>query len=166
MPRLRRPLADRFWERVVKTDGCWLWTGATVRGYGYIRADGGRVQLKTHRVSWELHNGPLPPEALVCHHCDNPSCVNPAHLYVGTEADNVHDRERRRRGRNSGKTNCIRGHPLSGDNLYLTPKGIRQCRSCMRLHAAEWHQAHPEKRSEYNRRYWARNHAHLIPPPD
>ena len=90
-------LRARF-KRYVRRDpgGCWLWTGALDRdGYGVI-ADGGRT-LAAHRVSYELHRRPLPPGSLVMHSCDTPSCVNPAHLSVGTKRTNALDMTRKGR---------------------------------------------------------------------
>lgn len=87
-------------------DGCWIWTAhATLQGYGQIRVDG--KTLKAHRVAWSLVNGQIPDSMMVLHHCDNPSCVNPAHLHLGTLADN--NRERCERGRSFiplGETNA------------------------------------------------------------
>jgi hypothetical protein len=89
----RRPLTDRFWEKVVKTDSCWLWTGSVgSHGRGQIELNG--VNLATHRVSWELHNGPVPDGLFVLHSCpggENPRCCNPAHLRLGTHTDNMAD---------------------------------------------------------------------------
>ena len=96
------PLATRFWRKVtVQTEqDCWKWQGAqNGDGYGII-GYGGRYgkTMRAHRLSWELHNKTkIPSDLCVCHHCDNPSCVNPAHLFLGTNKDNVDDM--RRKGR-------------------------------------------------------------------
>lgn len=95
-----KPLESRFWSYVSKGDSCWLWIGArTVTGYGAIGAERpSRKTLKAHRVSYELHLGKIPDGLLVCHRCDNPLCVNPDHLFLGTSLDNNRDREAKGRG--------------------------------------------------------------------
>lgn len=92
----RRPLEERFWEKVNKQgpDDCWNWTATKDGlGYGWI-GDGDKHMTRAHRVSYILNVGPIPttePRTLVLHHCDNPSCVNPAHLWLGTDKDNCDD---------------------------------------------------------------------------
>jgi HNH endonuclease len=83
---------ERFWSKVHKADGCWLWTAARNKfGYGVFTGKG-RVQLYSHRFSWKLHRGDIPEGSMVLHHCDNPPCVNPDHLFIGTAMDNMRDR--------------------------------------------------------------------------
>jgi hypothetical protein len=88
-------LADRFWSKVDKTSFCWLWRAAkTGAGYGQIRITTGPGQSKaiySHRISWELANGPIPEGLEVLHKCDNPPCVRPDHLFLGTQSDNEND---------------------------------------------------------------------------
>ncbi len=90
--QIRNKLPEhRFWENVQKTNGCWIWTSGTVAyGYGNLCING-KMQ-RTHRYSWELHNGPIPDGLFVLHKCDNPLCVNPAHLFLGTHQDNMDDK--------------------------------------------------------------------------
>ena len=96
----RRPLAERFWEKVAITRGCWLWTGRPRNAYGYGRLRlGGEHDPTTnaHRVAWLLANGPIPEGLWVLHRCDNARCVRPDHLFLGTPADNIHDMDRKGR---------------------------------------------------------------------
>lgn len=96
MGRPSVPLADRFWSKVEKSDGCWRWTSTLQRGYGQIALcrQGAKRQTRVwaHRVAWELtHGRPVPAGLVICHRCDNPRCVNPDHLFLGTQQDNVRD---------------------------------------------------------------------------
>jgi hypothetical protein len=93
----KRPLEKRFWQYVTKTPTCWLWTGAKTTYWEYGEISVNRIPTGAHRVSWELHNGPIPEGMCVCHHCDNPPCVNPSHLFLGTRLDNTRDMDRKGR---------------------------------------------------------------------
>lgn len=140
-----RPVADRFWEKVEKGDGCWLWTGARSRrnGYGFFRVsthapDGSRF---AHRVAYELTVGPIPDGLQIDHLCRNTGCVRPDHLEA------VEPRTNTLRGTapaaiNAAKQTCLRGHPFSD----IDSRGQWYCRAC-----------HNESNREYRLRGKARN---------
>ena len=116
-----RPEAERFWEKVVKTETCWLWTGAKASKYGHGKFMSQRKNTKAHRWAYEALVGPIPVGLTIDHLCRVPACVNPAHLEPVTLAENL-----RRQG--AAQTHCKNGHPLSGDNVYT--HGGRHCRIC------------------------------------
>lgn len=84
-------LKERFWRRVKKSNGCWLWIGGKtgINGYGRLRVDGRKESA--HRISWLFHRGKIPKGELVLHKCDVRPCVNPDHLFLGSYSDNVID---------------------------------------------------------------------------
>ena len=89
-----KPIEERFWKRVNKTETCWLWTGAKLqKGYGRLWLERTRKVESAHRVSWEIKYGPVPESLCVLHRCDVPSCVRPDHLFLGTMIDNMRDAE-------------------------------------------------------------------------
>lgn len=117
-------LEERFWAKVDKNGPvlrpelgtCWLWTGGKhTGGYGHVVVKSlkqfGRRQIKAHHASWMIHVGPIPDGFWVLHHCDNPPCVRPDHLFLGTDGDNAADkvskaRQRRGEAQPSAKTNA------------------------------------------------------------
>jgi predicted DNA-binding protein (UPF0251 family) len=88
-------VAKRFWSKVTKGDGCWKWTGAMSNGYGSFAIQ--RRSRGAHRLSWEMKFGRIPDGLYVCHRCDNPPCVRPDHLFLGTAKDNNVDMVKKRR---------------------------------------------------------------------
>jgi hypothetical protein len=113
------PLVDRFWPKVKKTKGCWLWMSCRNRqGYGQINV-GNKKRVEAHRVAYELTYGPIPDGKVVRHKCDNPRCCRPDHLLLGTYRDNAQDA-------------IERGQMPSGErhgNAYLTAEKVNQIRN-------------------------------------
>jgi len=130
-----KPVAERLANKSTfePNTGCLLWTGGvSSNGYGTIGLRG--KVLSTHRLSWELVNGPIPSGLYVCHRCDTPACINVDHLFLGTAKDNVTDKVQKGRQRYPGhkiKTHCVRGHELTEENVYrYGPRQGRSCRAC------------------------------------
>jgi hypothetical protein len=119
-------LPEGWRERICiePNSGCWLWTGALTTG-GYPKVQKRPKYLLGHRAIRELF---FPPHRLLHHTCETPLCVNPLHLLP--VAHEEHKKLHNFVNQNFGKTHCIRGHPLSGENLYVTKRGARNCKLC------------------------------------
>lgn len=124
---------QEFWRKVniAGPDECWEWTGPK-RAHGYGQFSFARTNTVASRVAWELANGsPFPADKFACHRCDNPPCCNPAHIFVGTQTENMRDMAAK--GRAVGAkpwTHCSKGHPMSGVNLKVDSRGRRACAIC------------------------------------
>ena len=106
---VHKTFEERFWEKVKtsKSNECWEWQGSKIRdGYGHIRDKEQKYQM-AHRISWQLFNGEIPNGLWVLHKCDNPSCVNPNHLEIGTASKNTLDAYKRGRMNKKGEKNSL-----------------------------------------------------------
>lgn len=129
---MTRSPVQRFFEKIDKTETCWLWVAALDKGYGRFAADGRRM-ISAHRWSYEFHVGPIPEGLTLDHLCRTPRCVNPDHLEPVTQRENM--------ARIPPKTHCPHGHPFTTANTYIRTasrqdlRPARQCRTCARLAA-------------------------------
>ncbi len=117
-----RSLKERFLKKIYKTNGCWEWTAYKNRGYGRINAERPpNKKIRAHRLAYELFVGPIPKGMDVLHKCDNPSCVNPNHLFLGTHADNMTDRN-------------LKGRQAFGERHGRAKLTLRQVKEIRRLY--------------------------------
>jgi hypothetical protein len=142
-------LKQRFEEKFVVTPSCWTWTGGrTSKGYGRIRV--GNLTTTAHRVSYKLYVADIPDGMIVCHRCDNPPCVNPDHLFVGTHGDNMKDKVQKGRLKKSfGARN---------GSTKLNEDQVRRIHSDHRLHreiAADYGVATSQVQRIKAGRYWS-----------
>lgn len=132
---------EQFMQRVNKTETCWLWTGPFGKQRRAIIHQNGKRRIAA-RVLWEIINGPIPEGMCVCHTCDNGTCVNPAHLWLGTTQENTQDMLDKGRQWNQKKTHCDHGHEFTPENTRIDKNGKRNCRKC---------QAHTSLKAHYNK---------------
>lgn len=108
-----QPLATRLWSRVQRGDGCWEYIGSkNPNGYGQLNSGTGGI-VRAHRAAWEATQGPIPAGACVCHTCDNPACVRPSHLFLGSRSDNMRDAVAKGRHRHAVNPMPGERHPLA-----------------------------------------------------
>ena len=169
------PLIERFFQKVDKSGTemfphCWIWTGAlTSKKYGSFKYYQDKSAIGAHVSSYLLHKGEIPKGMLVRHRCDNPPCVNPEHLILGTNSDNMRDMFERGRNSVSSKpqTHCRRGHEFSvvGVKIQHRKNGKidRSCRKCIAMssfkkrHSPETREAYLKYQREYQREYYRKN---------
>ena len=152
--KIIKPIAERFWAKVDKSkgeSGCWEWTGAKASN-GYGKTYHHKRPVDTHRVVWEITNGEIPNGLFVCHTCDNKSCVNPAHLFLGTPLENMIDKV------NKGRHNSPRGegnafHKLTDELVISVRKQHAAGVSIYRL-SKDTGISKTTLRSAINRRTW------------
>ena len=122
----KRSDEERFWEKVEKTEECWTWKAQRSRqGYGrFSPTQRGKIQqMPAHRFSYEITYGPIQDNLLVCHKCDNPPCVRPEHLFLGTQKDNIQDAVIKGRMKGFGKN-----QPILMPKLKLTIEKVLEIR--------------------------------------
>lgn len=143
MPKTKTPEAERFWPRVRKGSGCWLWIGRRdTWGYGvFVNADG--VGVGAHRFAYELVVGSVPEGKQLDHLCRIQACVRPDHLEPVTARENQ-IRSNSPTGVNARRTHCIRGHPFDDRNTIIQSDGHRNCRACVDAYQRQWTNDHRE----------------------
>lgn len=138
-----------FWSRVDKGE-CWIWTGARFRqGYGRFKHWG--RDTVAHRFSYEWEVGAVPEGLELDHLCKNKGCVRPSHLEAVTASVNQR-RTNSPVAKNASKTHCVRGHALSGTNVYRKSNGGRGCRECHRMHGRKSYRVAMGKPGAKNKR--------------
>lgn len=159
-----RGTPEHFWAFVDRgaPDDCWEWLGYrhhSTGGYGLYHDAAGRT-VRAHRYALGLVGEPLLRGQYACHHCDNPPCVNPSHLFVGAPKDNAHDMLAKGRSRSgvhqAQRTHCPAGHAYDEENTYRTRDGKCMCRECMRNRTRAWRAANLKPDAGH----WSANRTH------
>lgn len=163
-----KTIEERFFEKIEKINSCWIWKSTiTPTGYGHFSTGGTNQRELAHRFSYELHKGKIPERLVVDHLCRNRSCVNPDHLQIVTQQENVL-RGIGAAAINARKTHCVKGHSFE-EMAYVNHKGQRICNECKRIATRIRRLKYPElmktvynpiKRKEVHRRDWYKIKTH------
>ena len=149
-PPIYKSVEEGFWAKVDKSPGhgpwgdCWNWTAyKNKNGYGKFMLEAGTKSVRAARFAYISTHGQFDPALSVCHRCDNPPCVNPRHLFLGSHQDNMDDMtaKGRRIIWNTALTHCKRGHEFVSAGFYTTKAGTRQCKACIGIRRAGYRES-------------------------
>lgn len=141
---------EKFKSKIDQTnvEGCWPWTGSKDKdGYGLFHPSSKTNTIRAHRYSYQVFNGMIPEGKMVLHKCDNPPCVNPYHLFLGTCLDNHKDMDNKNRRviHTRSWTHCPKGHEYTKQNTIIRKNGHKYCRSCRNARERKYY--HDRKRT-------------------
>jgi hypothetical protein len=133
---------EQYTDKSGGVDACWPWLGH-INDQGYAIISIAKKSYRVSRLVWSIHNGkPFPGDKNACHSCDNPPCVNPTHIFPGTQLENIRDAIAKKRfvfntahirdNPNKYLTHCKHGHEFSTENTYVSSNGYRTCKTCRR----------------------------------
>lgn len=158
-------VSDLLRGRIAIAGDCWEWIGCRMpHGHGQIKRAGMAHAMLVHRYVWSELFGPIPN--CVCHHCDNPPCVRPTHLWLGTHKENMADMWAKGRGSKPpvrwDGIHCAKGHLLEG-NCFVYATGARRCKKCSNEKSLAWYYANREQAKENRRRWMQRRREQGLP---